>query len=56
MDTVNPDYGGHPKRYLTSVEKAVPGCGRCSGDAEQEESRRTRVASPLPVFGSLYGL
>ena len=40
-ETGTPDYSGHPKRYLTSVEGAVPGCGRCSEDAEQEESRRT---------------
>ena len=55
-ETGTPDYSGHPKRYLTSVEGAVPGCGRCSEDAEQEESRRTQVASPLPVFRGPYGL
>ena len=37
---MTPDYSGHPKRYLTLVEGAVPGCGGCSEDAEQEEYRR----------------
>ena len=56
METVTPDYSGHPKRYLTLVEGAVPGCGGCSEDAEQEEYRRTQVAYPLPILGGPYGL
>ena len=56
METVTPDYSGHPKSYLRSVEGAVSGCGRCSKDAEQEESRRTRVASPLSVLRGPDGL
>ena len=56
METVTPDYSGHPNSYLRSVEGAVSGCGRCSKDAEPEESRRTRVASLLPVFGGPSGL
>ena len=36
----------HPKtkkRNLRSVEGAVPGCGRCSEDAKQEESEGLRL-------------
>ena len=40
---MTPDYSGHPKRYLTSVEGAVPGCGRCSEDAKQEESEGLKL-------------
>ena len=38
VETVTPDYSGHPKSHLKSVEGAVSGSGRCSEDAEQEES------------------
>ena len=56
METVTPDYSGHPKSHLKAVEGAVSGSGRCSEDAEQEEYRRTQVASPLPILGGPYGL
>ena len=35
---MTPDYSGHPKSHLKAVEGAVSGSGRCSEDAEQEES------------------
>ena len=45
-ETINPDNSGDPKtkkRNLSSVEGAVPGCGRCSEDAKQEESEGLKL-------------
>ena len=43
VETVTPDYSGHPKSHLKSVEGAVSGSGRCSEDAEQEESEGLKL-------------